>query len=139
MGLDYLSARFLDAKPFISYVKKENNNKIYTSIFYKVFYCLKPDGSYERNFKYSNENFACLNKEFALTDYIIKDEAIFCLETEEIFYEDEFYKCTYNCLKSENTFLVYEDGTKISVKEALQNNIEPIEDLIMQGIPCIKK
>lgn len=137
--LDYVCVRYLKLDPFVSYMKEEGDSKVYNSLFYKQYHCKLEDGGYKKYFASKGEKYACPLIEIKEERYNIIDETENCDTAIEKFYEDEFYICEYNCIKSDKVFLVYKNGTKINIKTVIEEGIESIEDLINKGVPCSRK
>lgn len=73
------------------------------------------------------------------SNYILVDETEMCATALEKIYEEGIYVYYLPCIQSEAIFLKYEDGTKISVKDALDNHIVTIDDLISKGLNVHKE
>ena len=67
-------------------------------------------------------------------NFHIKDETIICAAMLEEIARDNNYIYYLNCLKSDTVALIYDSGTKISVKTALNTKIVTIYELIAAGL-----
>lgn len=56
------------------------------------------------------------------------DEMEVCAEALEEFYSDETYSYSYNCIRSEATFIKFENAKKMVAKTALEGNLLTIEE-----------
>ena len=74
----------------------------------------------------------------SIADYIIKDESSSCNKGEEKIYEDKNYNYYLTCMNSYDIYLVWSDGGKDLVKNALQNNKVTIESLQEHGLTIVK-
>lgn len=63
----------------------------------------------------------------------IEDRTNMCAQSIETFYEDDNYLYQYNCIKSGSVYVVFNDGTEYSVKNALRLNKVTIEELDRAG------
>lgn len=57
-----------------------------------------------------------------------------CMQTPEVFYKDSKYSYSLPCISSYDTYLIWDDGTKELVKNALENNKVDIESLEKHGL-----
>ncbi len=71
-------------------------------------------------------------------DYKIVDETESCDTALEEIYRDNRYIYYLDCIKSESIFLEYENGVKITLKEALNRRVS-IYDLINRGLEVYQK
>lgn len=55
----------------------------------------------------------------------IIDEGVYCDEAQELFYEDEFYRYYYPCIKSDKVYAIINGKDKYLVKDLLNNNPSP--------------
>lgn len=140
IALDFVCSKYLNNTPFISTKTKEGNNTIYKSLLYDVYYCENETGELIRNFEPKNSDFACPVVEIKKYNYkineIVTDVYAEALET---FYEDDEYICTYNVIKSSLVKVEFDNGEVYTIKEVLENKLIDIEELIEQGIPCVRK
>jgi len=71
--------------------------------------------------------------------FYISDETVICNQMLEEIARDTNYIYYLNCLKSSTVYLVYDNGTKISVKTALNTNVVTIYELIDAGLEVIQQ
>ena len=57
-----------------------------------------------------------------------------CMEKPEVFYKDSKYQYTLSCYSSYDTYLLWDDGTKELIKNALNNKKVDIESLEKHGL-----
>ena len=76
--------------------------------------------------------------EIVLSDYVIKNENVNCPKGEELIFEDDKYNYYLNCLGSYKIYLIWDDGSKDLVKNALKNKKVTIDSLINHGLEIIK-
>jgi hypothetical protein len=57
-----------------------------------------------------------------------------CMNNEELFYKDDKYTYSLPCISSYDTYLIWFDGTKELVKNALQNKKVDINSLVTHGL-----
>lgn len=79
------------------------------------------------------------NSSALATGIIIRDiSAGECAEAIEYYYEDNNYKYYFTCIKSHN-IIVSVNGVDYNIKEALNNRIVTMNDLIQAGFRPLKK
>ncbi len=61
-----------------------------------------------------------------------------CMNKPELFYKDGKYKYSLPCVSSYDTYLLWDDGTKELIKNALENNKVDIESLESHGLKVKK-
>ena len=61
-----------------------------------------------------------------------------CTSSPEILYSDNEYNYSLSCVSSYNTYLLWDDGTKELLKNALDNNKVDIKSLENHGLKIIK-
>jgi hypothetical protein len=52
-------------------------------------------------------------------DFTIVDETQVCAQALELMHEDDEYKYYFECIKSETVFIVFADGSRLSVRDAM--------------------
>lgn len=72
-------------------------------------------------------------------EFTIVDETITCAEALEEIYRDDEYIYYLPCIKSATIFLKYDNGEKITVKEALDDEKVTIDKLIKEGLKVYKE
>ena len=80
----------------------------------------------------------CGEKKYTLVDKSKDIENFICLEALEEFYKDDNYVYSYPCIMSEYVVVRYEDGTEITVKDALAKGKINISDLDKYNIQYYK-
>lgn len=136
--IDYLRYRNNDNPLFClnkEYKYKDGYTKVCTGVFYKVV-------SYNRVSITDNEFIPIWSKiknPNLNSDYVLADETELCPSALEKIYEEGIYAYYLPCIQSDTIFLVYEDGTKISVNDALNNKLIDIDDLIAKGLKVYKE
>lgn len=78
-----------------------------------------------------------INKE--KTKLQIIDATYTCTQIAEKFYEDDKYDYYFPCVKSESIFVKFENGNKVLVTDALEDEIVTIDDLLDAGLEVIKQ
>lgn len=71
--------------------------------------------------------------------FYIDDETILCPQMLEEIARDDEYIYYFNCVKSNSVYLIYNNGTKISVRAALNRGTITIEQLLEAGLSVIKE
>ena len=61
-----------------------------------------------------------------------------CMSKPEVFYKDKKYKYSLPCISSYDTYLLWDDGTKELIKNALENNKVDIDSLENHGLEVEK-
>ncbi len=85
-----------------------------------------------------NINKNVLSDESKPLSYKIIDETEVCADALESIYEDNNYTYYLSCIKSNNIFIEFSNGTKYSLKFVLDNNLISIDELIDKGLKVIK-
>ena len=63
-----------------------------------------------------------------------QDHGVLFPSAMELIYEDEFYRYYLNSVRSGSIMLTFEDGERISLRDALSQDKISIEDLILNGL-----
>lgn len=71
-------------------------------------------------------------------DFRIDDRTEMCAEVLEEIYHDSEYRYYLSCMKSSTIYLVYEDGTEITLKDAIDTKKVTIAELEAAGVSIIK-
>ena len=81
-----------------------------------------------------------LDDTLVLSTYTIlyDNETDECVDTPEVIYKDGKYKYYLSCASSYDTYLLWDDGTKELIKNALDNNKVDIKSLENHGLKIIK-
>ena len=66
------------------------------------------------------------------------NESSECMRKPEVIYQDSKYKYSLPCISSYDTYLLWDDGTKELVKNALENKKVDIESLVNHGLKIDK-
>ena len=69
----------------------------------------------------------------------IIDATYSCQSVKEKFYEDDNYVYYFPCVKSKYIYAKFENGNKMLITEALQNNKVTIVELLKNGLDAIKE
>lgn len=69
----------------------------------------------------------------------IIDATYSCQSVKEKFYEDNNYVYYFPCVKSKSIYVKFENGSKMLITEALQNNKVTIDELLKNGLDAIKE
>lgn len=127
IAVDLLNVLAFKGKPFI--IINETDTK-QSSILYDVYEC-----NGERIFKLKGTKFTCPEKEskkvITITD---KSEGQYCADAIEYYYKDYYF----TCIKSHNV-IVTVNGKEYTIKEALNNGIVTMDELIAIGFKPLKK
>jgi len=91
---------------------KESNYK-----FHGVGYTITSCDRKNFKFHFGNVDIQCFDVDLK-EEFIIVDETKICADALELIYEDGNYKYYFGCIKSNTVFIVFPDGTRMSVKEA---------------------
>ena len=81
----------------------------------------------------------CKNIVLAKSNIEIIDATYNCNKSQELFYEDDEYKYYFPCLKSSSVYVKFENGNKLLVVDALEENKVTIDELIKAGLEVIKE
>ena len=79
------------------------------------------------------------NEEKTTNNIKILDATYNCADYQEKFYEDNEYNYYFECAKSNSVYVKLEDGNKMLVKTALEEQKVTIDKLIDAGLKVIKK
>ena len=126
IAIDLLNVLAFKGKPFI--IISETDTK-QSSILYDVYEC---DG--KRIFKLKGTKFNCPvenKKVITITD---RSEGQYCAQAIEYYYKDYYF----TCIKSHNV-IVTVNGKEYTIKEALNNGIVTMDELIAIGFKPLKK
>lgn len=128
----------LNDKPIIILKTKEGSDQIYYGLFYDTYNCLLNKGAV---IKSKNSKYTCPKEEINV--YTIEDETrltnnFSCDEALEEIYKTEEYSYNLTCIKSKYINVIYTDGSKQNIKEALKNNKISINDLNKYKIEYVK-
>lgn len=114
----------------------------YIGIGYKVIKCntLNGDKSIHLGFYNLSVSKVCNNDPIDIdyNDYEIVDETEVCAEALEEIYRDDDNIYYLSCIKSSTLFLKYNNGDKITIKDALNNNKVTFEELLEKGLEVYK-
>ena len=69
----------------------------------------------------------------------IIDATYSCQSVKEKFYEDDNYVYYFPCVKSKSIYVKFENGNKMLITEALQNNKVTIDELLKNGLDAIRE
>ena len=69
----------------------------------------------------------------------IIDATYSCVNSPEKFYEDEKYIYSFPCVKSSSIYVKFENGNKMLIVNALEENKVTIDELIKAGLEVQKK
>ena len=128
----------LNDKPIIILKTKEGSDQIYYGLFYDTYNCLLNKGAV---IKSKNSKYTCPKEEINV--YTIEDETkltnnFSCDEALEEIYKTEEYSYNLTCIKSKYINVIYTDGSKQNIKEALKNNKISINYLNKYKIEYVK-
>jgi len=137
----------VEPKFTIKIVSDGGNKVTYWGLGYKVIRYTKvsPSEPYKNNLgvkygswfmKYELDN---KSKVVEIVDTTKDDKDFACAEALEEFYEDAEYVYYYSCIKSSYVLVRYEDGSQMTVEEALKNGDISIKDLDEYGINYMKE
>ena len=73
-----------------------------------------------------------------LSTYTILYDSDVCMSSPEVIYSDKKYEYSLPCISSYDTYLLWDDGTKELVKNALENNKVDIDSLLSHGLKLEK-
>lgn len=139
-GIDYVSSRFFNSKPFLAIKSTSENEYVYKSVLYKVFYCKDENGVLKRHFEPRNSRFSCPMHPVKEKKFTIEEtNAESYPQAIEVFYENPEYICEYNVIKSSLVNVRFEDGKVLNIKDVLELKLVSISSLIEAGIPCRRK
>ena len=126
IAIDLLNVLAFKGKPFI--IISETSTK-QSSILYDIYEC-----NGERIFKLKGTKFNCPvenKKVITITD---RSEGQYCADAIEYYYKDYYF----TCIKSHNV-IVTVNGKEYTIKEALNNGIVTMDELIAIGFKPLKK
>ena len=139
----------LFALPIIKY--KDGGSVEYWGIGYKVIKCNSSSGDKKAHMGFYsldiNKDNLCNDKEaipnfnFTIIDEMENRNGL-CDEALEFFYEDAFFSYWFACIKSDWVFIKFNDGTKYTLKEALNDSrvsIKDVEDYYEGSYPSFNK
>ena len=86
----------------------------------------------ENNNQEKEQEYTIVDKTESMDDFV-------CLEALQQFYEDDNYRYSYSCIKSDYVVVKYKDGTEITVKDALASKKITISDLDKFNIKYYKE
>lgn len=69
----------------------------------------------------------------------IIDATLNCAQSLEEFYEDDKYIYLFPCVKSNSVYVKFENGNKMLVVDALEENKVTIKELLKAGLKVYKK
>lgn len=112
-------------------IYKDGGSREYYGLGYKVLKCNTLIGDKTIKIGLYNMDYSCKNNSLSIdtSDFKIIDETEICAEALEQFYEDEDNIYYYNCIRSATTFVKFVDGTKMTIKDAVNNKLITIEQL----------
>lgn len=127
IAIDLLNVLAFNGKPM--FLISENDTK-QSSILYDIYDC-----NGKRVYKFKGTKFNCPVKEnkkvITITD---KSEGQYCADAIEYYYKDYYF----TCIKSHNV-IVTVNGKEYTIKEALNNGIVTMDELIEIGFKPLKK
>lgn len=127
IAIDLLNVLAFNGKPM--FLINENDTK-QSFILYDIYNC-----NGKKIFKLKGTKFACLvdenKKVITITD---KSEGQYCADAIEYYYKDYYF----TCIKSHNV-IVTVNGKEYTIKEALNNGIVTMDELIEVGFKPLKK
>ena len=117
---------------------KDGSSADYWGLGYKVIKCstLSRDKSVHFGFYNINVDKVCNHEGIDNEEeFTVVDETEMCATALELIYEDNNYRYYFPCLKSHTVFIVFKDGQKISVSEAMLYSSKNYEKLITEKYP----
>ena len=127
IAIDLLNVLAFNGKPM--FLISENDTK-QSSILYDIYDC-----NGKRVYKFKGTKFNCPVEEnkkvITITD---KSEGQYCADAIEYYYKDYYF----TCIKSHNV-IVTVNGKEYTIKEALNNGIVTMDELIEIGFKPLKK
>lgn len=69
--------------------------------------------------------------------FTIDDRTEICAQALELIYSDDENSYYLSCIKSGTIYLVYTDGTEITLKDALEQNAVTMDELMKAGLSVI--
>ena len=110
-----------------------------------IFVVLILSNNYKQKIKYNRTNDHVMNflsnvKYDELESYGVEiiDATYSCVENLEKFYEDDKYIYSFPCVKSKSIFVKFENGNKMLVVDALEDEKVTIDELIAAGLDVRK-
>lgn len=73
-----------------------------------------------------------------LSTYSISYTSDKCMNKPEVIYRDDHYEYSLPCISSYDTYLLWDDGTKELIKNALQNAKVDMDSLMLHGLKVLK-
>lgn len=126
IAIDLLNVLAFKGKPFI--IISETDTK-QSSILYDIYECNK-----ERIFKLKGTKFACPKENKKVITITDRSEGEYCAQAIEYYYKDYYF----TCIKSQSV-IVTVNGKEYTIKEALNNGIVTMDELIAIGFKPLKK
>ena len=81
----------------------------------------------------------CKNTKRTKSDIEIIDATYNCTKALELFYENDEYEYYFPCVKSTSIYVKFENGNKMLVVDALEQNKVTIDELIKAGLEVVKE
>jgi len=136
---DYFRAK--NGKPPIFAIQvatyKDGGSRNYWGIGYKVIKCNTLAGDKSVHFGFYNINVDSVCNNIYIEEFTIVDETVACDMALEPIYEDQDYKYYFGCIKSHTVFIVFPNGERISVAEALAISSVNWGKLLVEKYPDI--
>lgn len=109
----------------------DGGSKEYYGLGYKVLKCNTLIGDKSIKIGTYNMKYSCKTSLLSIdtSDFEVIDETEMCAQALEQFYEDDDNVYYFNCIKSATTFVKFVDGTKMTIKDAVNNELITIEQL----------
>ena len=126
IAIDLLNILAFKGKPFI--IINETDTK-QSSILYDIYECNE-----ERIFKLKGTKFACPKENKKIITITDRSEGEDCAQAIEYYYKDYYF----TCIKSQSV-IVTVNGKEYTIKEALNNGIVTMDELIAIGFKPLKK
>lgn len=126
IAIDLLNVLAFKGKPFI--IISETDTK-QSSILYDIYEC-----NGERIFKLKGTKFACPKENKKVITITDRSEGEYCAQAIEYYYKDYYF----TCIKSQSV-IVTVNGKEYTIKEALNNGIVTMDELIAIGFKPLKK
>jgi hypothetical protein len=124
---DYVLVLTTHSKPLLAIRRSDSLNLIYTTPFYRVWKCYNGTN----HIGTFGDSFDCPK---IVGSFVIVDETKNCAEALELFYSDDYYDYYFPCIQSNTVFIKLINDKKITVKDALANNIVTINELKDAGL-----
>ena len=135
--IDFLQAYLFKNKPIFSVENIIDNGIVYKSVFIDVYVCIDSSNEEKIFIEKKGSKISCpLVKKL---DFEIIDEQTMCDNELEKFYEDKYFEYYFKCKKSDVVFIEFKEGTKMTVKKALIEELVTINELESAGLDFYKE